>query len=137
MRYTRVGRFQLDADGMLVTSHGYPVLAGGGTVTLDPDDGPVHVAEDGSISTDRAQDGQLLQVVGKLDVVDFANRAALKPGAGQSVYDAGTQPPTEATGKVAQRMLEDFERQHDHGDDHHDRGDAQLPDHAALPGQRA
>ena len=28
VRYTRVGRFQLDDEGTLVTSHGYPVLAG-------------------------------------------------------------------------------------------------------------
>jgi flagellar basal-body rod protein FlgF len=106
VRYTRVGRFQLDQDGTLVTSHGYPVLASGGSVTLNPDDGPVYVGEDGSISTDLAKNGQMLQVVGKLDIVDFANRAALVPGP-DNVFDAGAQPTTQATGKVAQRMLED------------------------------
>jgi flagellar basal-body rod protein FlgF len=106
VRYTRVGRFQLNEDGVLVTSHGYPVLASGGSVTLNPDDGPIYVGEDGSISTDLAKNGQLLQVVGKLDVVDFENRAALVPGP-DNVFDAGTQPTTQATGKVAQRMLED------------------------------
>jgi flagellar basal-body rod protein FlgF len=106
VRYTRVGRFQLDNNGILVTSHGYPVLASGGSVTINPDDGPVHVGEDGSISTDLARNGQLMQAIGKLDVVDFPNRAALTP-APDNLFDAGTQPPTEATGKVAQRMLED------------------------------
>jgi flagellar basal-body rod protein FlgF len=106
VRYTRLGRFQLDQDGTLITSHGYPVLAGGGTVTINPDDGAVHVAEDGTISTDLARNGQLLQVAGKLDVVDFANRAALVPGP-NNVFDAGGQAPTPAKGKVAQRMLED------------------------------
>ena len=106
VRYTRLGRFQLDKDGTLVTSHGYPVLASGGSVTLDPDDGEVYVGEDGSISTDLAKNGQLLQVVGKLDVVDFADRAALKP-APDNLFDAGGQVSTTATGKVAQRMLED------------------------------
>jgi len=106
VRYTRVGRFQLDGNGILVTSHGYPVLSGGSAVTIDPDDGPVNVAEDGSISTDLARNGQFLQVVGKLDVVDFPNRAALTP-VPDNLFDAGTQAPTEATGKVAQRMLED------------------------------
>ena len=106
VRYTRVGRFQLNQDGILVTSHGYPVLASGGSVTIDPDDGPVHVAEDGSISTDLARNGQLMQAIGKLDMVDFANRAALIP-APDNLFDAGTQAPTEAKGKVAQRMLED------------------------------
>jgi flagellar basal-body rod protein FlgF len=106
VRYTRVGRFQLDGNGILVTSHGYPILAGGSAVTIDPDDGPVNVAEDGTISTDLARNGQLMQVVGTLDVVDFPNRAALTP-APDNLFDAGAQAPTEATGKVAQRMLED------------------------------
>lgn len=106
VRYTRVGRFQLNEDGVLVTSHGYPVLSGGSAVTVNPDDGPVNVAEDGTVSTDRAREGQFLQVVGKLDVVDFKNRAALKP-VPDNLFDAGTQPTTEATGKVAQGMLED------------------------------
>lgn len=106
VRYTRVGRFQLDKDGILVTSQGYPVMASGGSVTLNPDDGPIYVAEDGTISTDLAKNGQLLQVVGKLDVVDFPNRAALVPGP-DNVFDAGTQAPAQASGKVAQRMLED------------------------------
>ena len=106
VRYTRLGRFQLDANGTLVTSHGYPVLAGGSSVTLNPDDGPVNIAEDGTISTDLARNGQMLGVAGKLDVVDFANRDALTP-VDDTMFDAGAQPPTTATGKVAQRMLED------------------------------
>lgn len=106
VRYTRVGRFQLNQDGVLVTSHGYPVLGGGSPLTFNPDDGPVNVAEDGSVSTDRARTGTQLQVVGKLDVVDFANRAALTPEP-DNLFNAGTQATTEATGKVAQRMLED------------------------------
>ena len=106
VRYTRVGRFQLDQNGTLVTSQGYPVLAGGGPVTINPDDGPINVAEDGSISTDLARNGQLLAAVGKLDVVDFANRQALTPSQ-DNLFDAGGQAPAAATGKVAQRMLED------------------------------
>lgn len=104
-RYTRVGRFQLDANGILVTSQGYPVLAGGSTVTIDPDDGPVNIAEDGSISTDRATGGQQQQVIGKLDLVDFADPHALKP-APDNLFIADGQP-TAATGKIAQGMLED------------------------------
>jgi flagellar basal-body rod protein FlgF len=106
VRYTRVGRFQLDADGTLVTTHGYPVLAGGGPVTIDPDDGPVHIAEDGSISTDLALGGQQLQISGKLDLVDFADRGRLSP-AQDNLFDADDQQPIEATGKIAQGMLEE------------------------------
>ena len=101
VRYTRVGRFQLDDEGTLVTSHGYPVLAGGSSVTLNPDDGVVHVGEDGTISTDLARNGQLLQVAGKLDVVDFANRAALVPGpdnVSRGRVAANASPPVRSSG---------------------------------------
>lgn len=106
IRYTRVGRFQLDANGTLVTSQGYPVLADGAAVTLDPDDGPVNFAEDGTISTDVAIGGEQLQVLGKLDLVDFADRGGLTPTQ-DNLYNPNGQQPTAATGKIAQRMLED------------------------------
>lgn len=105
VRYTRVGRFQLDANGTLITSQGYPVLAGGGTVTIDPDNGPINIAEDGSISTDLALGGEQQQVVGKLDLVDFADRGTLKPAPDNLFIAEG--PAVAATGKIAQRMLED------------------------------
>lgn len=106
VRYTRVGRFQLDANGILVNSQGFPVLAGGSSVTINPDDGAVNIAEDGSISTDRALGGQQQQVVGKLDLVDFADRAKLIP-AQDNLFDADGQPTVAATGKIAKGMLED------------------------------
>ena len=106
IRYTRTGRFQLDKDGVLVTNQGYQVLGGGGPLTLNPDDGPFNVAEDGSISTDRAREDTQLQVVGKIDVVDFADRQALKP-VQDNLFAAEGMQPTAATGQVAQGMLED------------------------------
>jgi flagellar basal-body rod protein FlgF len=106
VRYTRVGRFQLDANGTLVTSQGYPVLGGGGPITLDPDDGPVNVAEDGSVSTDRAIGGQQQVIAGKLDLMDFPDRGKLTP-AQDGLFDPNGQQPVEATGKIAQGMLED------------------------------
>lgn len=91
-RYTRVGRFQLDRNGQLVTSQGYPVLAGGAPITINPDDGQINVAEDGTISTDRAKNGTQQQVVGRLDVVTFADKNALIPEQ-DNVYAAGNQTP--------------------------------------------
>lgn len=105
IKYTRVGRFQLNENGILVTSQGYEVMAGGGTVTVDPDDGPINVASDGTISTDRARDGQFLTVLGQLDLVDFADRASLQPGP-DNLYTATTRP-IGAEGSVVQGMLED------------------------------
>ena len=105
IRYTRVGRFQLDADGILVTSQGYPVLGGGSALTITPEDGPINVASDGTISTDRALEGQQLAIVGKLDIVDFASPAALTPAV--DGYFIAKQPPRAAEGGVVQGMLED------------------------------
>lgn len=106
VRYTRVGRLQLDANGTLVTNQGYPVLASGGAVTIDPDDGPVNIAEDGTISTDLGIGGQQMVVAGKLDLVDFADRGKLTPTQ-DNLFDPNGQQPTAATGKIAQGMLED------------------------------
>lgn len=105
IRYTRVGRFQLDDDGQLVTSQGYPVLAGGSPVTITPESGPLNVASDGTISTDRAREGEQLAIVGRLDIVDFANRAGLKPEV--DGFFSASQPARPATGKVIQGSLED------------------------------
>ena len=91
-RYTRVGRFQLDKDGQIVTSQGYPVLGGGSPITLTPDDGHVNVAEDGTISTDRAKNGTQQAVVGRIDVVSFADKNALVPEQ-DNAYSAGGQTP--------------------------------------------
>lgn len=94
-RYTRVGRFQLDKDGQIVTSQGYPVLAGGAPITVNPDDGRINVAEDGTISTDRAKNGTQQQVVGRLDVVSFADKNALVPEQ-DNFFSAGSQTPRPA-----------------------------------------
>src|SRR5690242_16447539 len=45
-RYTRLGHFTLNAAGQLVNKLGYPVLAGGAPITINPDDGPVQIASD-------------------------------------------------------------------------------------------
>lgn len=91
-QYTRVGRFQLDKDGQIVTSQGYPVLSGGAPLTVNPDDGRINVAEDGTISTDRAKNGTQQQVVGRLDIVTFADKNGLVPEQ-DNLYSLGTQTP--------------------------------------------
>jgi flagellar basal-body rod protein FlgF len=105
IRYTRVGRFQLDDNGVLVTSQGYPVLGGGSPLTLTPEDGPINVAADGTISTDRALEGQQLAIVGKLDLVDFADPARLTPAV--DGFFVASQPARPAEGGIIQGMLED------------------------------
>jgi flagellar basal-body rod protein FlgF len=64
--YTRAGAFEVNAEGLLVTSAGLPVLGDGGPITL-PANARIEVAADGSIS---AADGdEQPQNVGRLKLV--------------------------------------------------------------------
>jgi flagellar basal-body rod protein FlgF len=104
-RYTRLGHFTLNAAGQLVNKLGYPVLAGGAPITINPDDGPVQVASDGSVSADRTQGGNAQVIYGKLDVVDFQDRDQLKPQEG-ILFNTDAAPIQVAQPQIAQRMLE-------------------------------
>jgi flagellar basal-body rod protein FlgF len=104
-RYTRFGHFQLNGAGQVVTKQGYPVLAGGAPLTIDPDDGPVQISGDGSVSADRTQQGNAQVVYGKLDVVDFADRDQLTPEEGVMFKTDAPAIPVEQPALV-QRMLE-------------------------------
>jgi flagellar basal-body rod protein FlgF len=87
-RYTRAGHFTLNESGQIVTSGGDAVQGDGGPITITPDDGEVHIAQDGTIS---GKNGQ----IGRIRIVDFANpRALLKEGA--SLYNANGQQPVSA-----------------------------------------
>lgn len=97
-RYTRNGHFTLDADGRIVTSSGDPVLGDGGEITVTPDDGDIHIAEDGAVSGTKGQ-------LGKLKLVDFADDNALtKEGASLYATDQTAQPVTDS--KILQGTME-------------------------------
>jgi flagellar basal-body rod protein FlgF len=87
-RYTRAGHFTLNDGGQLVTSNGDAVQGDGGPITITPDDGEVHIAQDGTIS---GKNGQ----IGRIRIVDFSNpRSLVKEGA--SLYNANGQAPVSA-----------------------------------------
>ncbi|MEK7679782.1 MAG: flagellar hook-basal body complex protein, partial [Deltaproteobacteria bacterium] len=68
VRYTRAGNFTINAERVLVTAAGHPVLGEGGPVRIIGPD--VAIDGDGNIKTGGA-------VAGRLRVVDFADSAAL------------------------------------------------------------
>jgi flagellar basal-body rod protein FlgF len=71
-RYTRDGRFTVDAQNQLVTKEGDPVLGNNGRpITLNPNGGEPHIAKDGAIS-------QGATPVGRLGAIRFANLSVLK-----------------------------------------------------------
>jgi len=99
-RFTRDGRFRMDATGRIVTQDGDPVQGDGGDIVLDPKKGQVTIASNGDIS----QEGQL---VGKLQVVTFASLAALsKDGANLYRNDSNLTPQPSTAAELKQGMLE-------------------------------
>ena len=100
-RYTRDGHFSLDAEGRIVTSDGNAVQGEGGAITINPADGEIHIAKDGTISS--VVNGAANQL-GKLRLAAFADEAAMvKEGA--NLYSTD-QAATVATGAVQQGALE-------------------------------
>ena len=76
--YTRDGAFQVDANGQLVTSAGYPVQPG---ITIPANAQNVTVANDGTVNV--SVPGQVApQGLGQLQLVSFVNPAGLDPRGG-------------------------------------------------------
>ncbi|NMM46312.1 flagellar basal-body rod protein FlgF [Rhodospirillaceae bacterium KN72] len=100
-RYTRHGRFQLSADGQLVTGEGYPVQGAAGAINIPTDEGRISIAADGTISNENG-------VLGKLQVVDFEDPQQLRKAA-NGLFSApdGVEPNDVATPSLAQGMIED------------------------------
>ncbi len=99
-RYTRDGRFSLDAQGRLITQSGQPVQGDGGDIVIDPNKSTPKIATDGTVS----QDGQILA---RIAVVNFTSLSALsKDGDGlyRNVSNIQAQATTDA--KVRQGMVE-------------------------------
>jgi flagellar basal-body rod protein FlgG len=88
--YTRNGNFMLSLNGTVVTSQGYPVLAHEGKLQI-PD---IQKAVHGNIKINEAGEVQFNNaLVGKLRLVDFENKSALRK-AGESLFvtEASNQP---------------------------------------------
>ncbi len=100
-RYSRHGRFQLDAGGQLVTGNGYPVQGQNGPITINSDDGRISIASDGTISNDQG-------VIGKLRVVDFEDPQLLRKAA-NGLFSAPpeAEPEDIGTPSLAQGMIEE------------------------------
>ncbi len=97
-QYTRDGHFSLDTDGNLVDANGNQVQGDGGAITITPDDGDIHFAEDGTIT---GKTGEL----GKLRVVDFENDSTLQ-AQGNNLFSTDQPAQTSVDAHVQQGMLE-------------------------------
>ena len=98
-RYTRNGHFSLDTAGQIVDDSGDALQGDGGAITINTDDGDIHIGADGTLS---GKNGQ----IGKVRVASFANEAVLSKD-GASLYSAA-ETPTTATGiEIRQGTLEE------------------------------
>lgn len=107
--YTRDGSFQMNSDGQLVTSSGYPVQP---EITLPPNAQSITIGSDGAVGVQIA--GQAApQQVGTLQIADFINPAGLQPR-GENLFietaASGTAQPgspgLNGLGTVTQGALE-------------------------------
>ncbi|NIM41657.1 MAG: flagellar basal-body rod protein FlgG [Hydrogenophaga sp.] len=79
--YTRDGSFQLDAQGRLVTSSGFPLTAG---ITLPAETESITVSSDGIVTAKLPGQTQPQQV-GQIELANFVNPAGLEP-MGQNLF---------------------------------------------------
>ena len=85
--YTRKGNFTLDGDGAIVDSIGRRLMGdGGGTLTVPSNAHTVHVDQEGRVFADDSE-------IGKVWVVDVADRTALVPTAATAFALPENQPP--------------------------------------------
>lgn len=98
--YTRDGSFTMDADGRLSTKNGLAVQTDAGELIVNPEQGPISVGRDGTIS----QEGQ---IIGRLSVVRFEDLSILEKS-GDNLYRniSNLQPMEAADAAVRQGMLE-------------------------------
>lgn len=99
-RYTRNGSFQINAQGQLVTSEGYPVLGDGGPVQFQSEDRDINIARDGTVSVPEGARG-------RLRLVTFANAQRLqKDGASTFAAPADMAPQQAELVHVIQGTVE-------------------------------
>lgn len=88
-RYTRHGRFQLDANGFIVTTEGHQVLSDAGPMQVPPQSTSIEINGDGSVGTD-------VGPLGKLQLVKFDDDQEPQRGAnGLYTTEQDPQPATE------------------------------------------
>jgi flagellar basal-body rod protein FlgG len=107
--YTRDGAFQLDANGVVVTSNGYPVQP---QLTIPANTLSITIGNDGTVSVQQAGVAAPVQV-GSIQIAGFVNPAGLQ-SRGENLYletaasgpPAANTPGTNGLGALNQSFVE-------------------------------
>jgi flagellar basal-body rod protein FlgF len=99
LRYTRDGRLRQAVDGTVLGSGGHPLVAvGGGTLQLPEEVRALVIAENGTVTADGEE-------VGQIAVFDLPQGAGLEREAG-ALFAAPLEPPLLPEGRLRQGMVE-------------------------------
>jgi flagellar basal-body rod protein FlgF len=105
-RYTRDGGFQINTQGQLVNSSGYPVLGTGGPITFQQTDKEVQIAKDGTVTVLEGN-GRTDSIRGKLRLSTFSQAQRLvKEGSNLYSLGEGNAAQTDTKSTVAQGFIE-------------------------------
>lgn len=107
--YTRDGAFNIDRDGRIVNSQGYPLAE---NITVPEDASAINLSPSGIVEAVLA-DGQTIQQLGQIQLANFINPSGLK-AEGENIYretNASGQPQLNNPGQggvgvTRQRVLE-------------------------------
>ena len=95
-RYTRNGEFDINSQGQLVTSDGFPVQGQDGPIIFNTEDTNITISRDGLITSDRGE-------VGRFQIVTFADLQALKKE-GYSMFAGENPVPVETPAILGGRV---------------------------------
>ena len=103
--YTRAGRFEITANGQLVTPGGLPVLSDGGAPIDIPPGAEVSLGADGTVTARVA--GQPPQPIGRLKLVTPGPGAAIQRGDDGGFRSVGGEPlPADPNARMRSGVLE-------------------------------
>ncbi len=104
-QYTRAGNLHIDANGILTTAQGYPVLGSSGPVSIPPSS-KIAIGSDGTITVQpNGQGPNALAVVGQIKLVNPPAKNLIKAADGLMQTRNG-QPAPVANVSVESGMLE-------------------------------
>lgn len=104
--YTRRGDLQVNAEGVLVTGNGLPVLGEGGPLTIPPG-AEISVSDDGTISViDLGQEADNLLPIGKMKLVEGNPQQMIRRPDGLFGAPTGAPLPSSPTAKLAAGAIE-------------------------------